>query len=221
MARKKTEAVKETEDVVIDIKNIHNERMIVTIEGKNDLILNGMSKSVRESLTDERNNKGKTIREANKWEDLITAIHWRDELPEDIEYNEKIFKALLMNNAPCIDASGFKLSLGQAVVRNELDKYSTKFDAVVNIIAPKNYIPVTFATHFVEEKLMSPKRGSIVLARRSHFQGWKADVVVECMKGGPFSPEQVVQVINLAGFGIGIGSGRKIGYGRYKVVGVH
>ncbi len=220
MARKKTEVTKEPEDRVIDIKPIEMEQITVTIQGKNDLILNGMTKKARESLTDERNDKSKTLRESNKWEDLITAIHWRDELPEDIKYDEKTFRALLKNNAPCIDASGFKASLGQAVVRNGLDSKATKFEAVVNVIAPKNYIPVTFATHFVEEKLMSPKRGSVVLTRRSHFQGWKADVVVEIMKGGSYSAEKVVQIMNLAGFGIGIGSGRRVGYGRYKVVGV-
>ena len=32
-----------------------------------------------------------------------------------------------------------------------------------------------------------------------------------------YSAEQIVNIINLAGFGIGIGSGRTSGYGRYHV----
>lgn len=32
--------------------------------------------------------------------------------------------------------------------------------------------------------------------------------------------ENIVNIINLAGFGLGIGSGRTSGYGRYKVVAV-
>lgn len=35
-----------------------------------------------------------------------------------------------------------------------------------------------------------------------------------------YSLDQIVNIINLAGFGIGIGSGRTSGYGRFQVVGV-
>ena len=35
-----------------------------------------------------------------------------------------------------------------------------------------------------------------------------------------FSIEQIVNIINLAGFGNGIGSGRSSGYGRYHVEGI-
>lgn len=38
--------------------------------------------------------------------------------------------------------------------------------------------------------------------------------------GDEISPEQIVNIINLAGFGLGIGSGRTSGYGRYHVDGV-
>ena len=40
------------------------------------------------------------------------------------------------------------------------------------------------------------------------------------LDGGAYSLEQIIQVIGLAGFGGGIGSGRTSGYGRYHIVGV-
>ena len=36
-----------------------------------------------------------------------------------------------------------------------------------------------------------------------------------------YSAEQVLNIINLAGFGIGIGSGRSSGYGRYHIESVN
>jgi hypothetical protein len=159
-----------------------------------------------------------TPEKRNQREDIITSMHWRDPLPD--QYDEKTLERLLKENAPCISAFGLKKSFGQAVVRNEIDKYSTKFDASVNIVAPGNLIPITFAEHFVDEKLMSPKRGAPVLSRQNRFTGWKATFTVQYMDGGSYSAEQIVQVINLAGFGLGIGSGRTSGYGRYHVVGV-
>lgn len=203
---------------VITIKPIEINTMRITIEGDSDLILNRMNKRTVEMLTDQRKDKGKTIREANVWEDIITSMHWRDPLPD--QYDEKTLERLLKENAPCISAFGLKKSFGQAVVRNEIDKYSTKFDASVNIVAPGNLIPISFAEHFVDEKLMSPKRGAPVLSRQNRFTGWKATFTVQYMDGGSYSAEQIVQVINLAGFGLGIGSGRTSGYGRYHVVGV-
>ena len=203
---------------VITIKPIEINTMRITIEGDSDLILNRMNKRTVEMLTDQRKDKGKTIRDVNVWEDVITSMHWRDPLPD--QYDEKTLERLLKENAPCISAFGLKKSFGQAVVRNEIDKYSTKFDASVNIVAPGNLIPITFAEHFVDEKLMSPKRGAPVLSRQNRFTGWKATFTVQYMDGGSYSAEQIVQVINLAGFGLGIGSGRTSGYGRYHVVGV-
>lgn len=205
-------------ETTITIKPIEINTMRITVEGDSDLILNRMNKRTVEMLTDQRKDKGKTIREANVWEDVITSMHWRDPLPD--QYDEKTLERLLKENAPCISAFGLKKSFGQAVVRNEIDKYSTKFDASVNIVAPGNLIPISFAEHYVDEKLMSPKRGAPVLSRQNRFAGWKATFTVQYMDGGSYSAEQIVQVINLAGFGLGIGSGRTSGYGRYHVVGV-
>lgn len=205
-------------ETTITIKPIEINTMRITVEGDSDLILNRMNKRTVEMLTDQRKDKGKTIRDVNVWEDVITSMHWRDPLPD--QYDEKTLERLLKENAPCISAFGLKKSFGQAVVRNEIDKYSTKFDASVNIVAPGNLIPISFAEHYVDEKLMSPKRGAPVLSRQNRFTGWKATFTVQYMDGGSYSAEQIVQVINLAGFGLGIGSGRTSGYGRYHVVGV-
>ena len=204
------------EEKVIFLRPINKKTMTVTIEGDSDLILNKMNKRTVEMLTDQRKDKGKTIREVNPWEDIITSMHWRDDLG-DIDYTMDTLKDLLTNNAPCISAFGLKKSFGQAVVRNEVDKYSTKFDACVNILAPGNLVPIKFAEHHVDEKLMSPKRGAPILSRQNRFAGWEATFTIQFMDGGSYSEDQIVQVINLAGFGLGIGSGRSSGYGRYHV----
>ena len=67
---------------------------------------------------------------------------------------------------------------------------------------------------------MSPKRGAPVLSRQNRFCGWSADITVQYVDNGAFSLEQIIQVINLSGFSMGIGSGRTSGYGRYHVTGV-
>lgn len=193
---------------------------IISIEGDGDLVLNKMNKrNERTLLADDR----KKVKEVpNKWEDIITAIHWRDGLNVEDTYtecSEGTMIDLLERNAPCITAFGLKKSFGQAVVRNEIDKYATKFDNAVNVVADRGLVPITFAEWSVDEKLMSPKKGSPVTVRLNHFSGWKAEITIK-YTDHVYSLEQIVNIINLAGFGLGIGSGRTSGYGRYHVTGV-
>ena len=169
-------------------------------------------------LTDERKDKAKSLEKPNEWEQIITSIHWLNGKPQ--EFSQASMEDALQNNAPCFTAFGIKKSLGQAVVRNELSQYATKFDASVNVLGHGDgLIPVRFTEHHVDEKLMSPKRGAPILVRLNRFSGWSADIVISYIDN-VYSEEQILNIVNLAGFGIGIGSGRSSGYGRYHVTGV-
>ena len=207
---------------VIELKDMRHatKTAIVTIEGDGDLVLNCMNaRNTRALLTDDR----KKVKEApNVWEDIITSIKWRDELPTADTYhdcNEQMMGDLLKNNAPCISAFGLKKSFGQAVVRNEIDKYATKIDNALNVVADKGLIPITFAEWSIDERLMSPKKNSPVVVRLNHFSGWRASFRIN-YTDNVYSISEIANIINLAGFGLGIGSGRTSGYGRYHVIDV-
>lgn len=190
----------------------------ITIVGDGDLVLNKMNDPTVRSLTDARKDKAKSLEKPDVWECIITSMHWRDGKPTD--FSEEGLIDALKNNAPCISAFGLKKSFMQAVVRNGIDTYSTKFDASVNIVATDNLIPITFASHHVDEKLMSPKKGAPVLTRLNRFSGWSATFNIQYIENGSYSLEQIVSIVDLAGFGLGIGSGRSSGYGRYHVANV-
>ena len=201
----------------IEMKNIEPKTMIIHIEGSTDLVLNKMNAHTIRTLTDARKDKAKSLEKPDEWEQIITAMHWRDGTPTD--FSEEGLKQALVENAPCISAFGLKKSFGEAVVRNEIDKYKTKFDANVNIIASNNLIPIRFTEYNLDEKLMSPKKGSPVLTRLNRFTGWSADITVQYLDN-VYSEEQIINIVNLAGFGLGIGSGRSSGYGRYSVTSI-
>ena len=198
----------------IEIKRIDVKQVTVKIVGYGDLILNKMNDVSARQLTDQRKNKAKDMEVPNEWEQIITALHWRDGKPTD--FSEQGLIDALKNNAPCITAFGLKKSFGEAVVRNEIDKFKTKFDPSVNIIAKGNLVPIKFTEHYIDEKLMSPVRGKPVLVRMNRFSGWSAEFTIQFTEN-VYSLEQIINIINLAGFGLGIGSGRTSGYGRYHV----
>lgn len=206
-------------EAVIDLQQIRPVEIMVTIEGDGDLVLNKMDDPTARALTDQRKDKAKSLAKPNPWEKIITSMHWYNGKPA--EFTEETLKQCLNPkvNAPCLTAFGLKSSFQDAVVRNEIDKYSTKFKAGVNIIAKGGLVPIEFAEHFVDEKLMSPKKGSPVLVNLNRFTGWSATLHISMLQT-VYSIEQVINIINLAGFGIGIGSGRTSGYGRYHVTDV-
>lgn len=214
---KKGEKIMKNEKT-IEVKPIVINTATITIVGDSDLILNKMDYYTEQLLIDARNDRSKSLEKPNEWGVKITKMRWRDGTPT--EWSEEGFEKALRENAPCISAFGLKKSFGQAVVRNEIDKYSTKFDAVMNISAKANLVPIRFTEHYYDEKLMSPKKGSPVLTKQNRFSGWSADITITYLDSGSFSLEQIIQVINLAGFSMGIGSGRSSGFGRYHVQGV-
>ena len=202
------------EENVIELKPLGNRFIEVTIAGDSDLVLNKMNDVSTKMLIEKRKDKAQSTEKANIWESIITSMHWRDGKPED--FSEKGLLEALKNNAPCITSFGLKKSFGDAVVRSEIDKYKTKFDANVNVVSKGGLVPITFVEHSIDEKLMSPKKGSPVLAHLNRFSGWKATFTVSFMQN-VYSAEQIVNIINIAGFGLGIGSGRSSGVGRYHV----
>lgn len=199
---------------VIELKPLGNRFMEVTIVGDSDIILNKMNDVSTRQLIDKRKDKAKDLGKINVWECIITSMHWLNNKPTD--FSEEGLKKALTENAPCITDFGLKKSFGDAVVRNEIDKYKTKFDAGVNLMSKGGLVPIKFTEHFIDEKLMSPKKGSPVLVYINRFSGWKATFTVSYMES-VYSAEQIINIINLAGFGLGIGSGRSSGFGRYHV----
>jgi len=201
----------------IDAKIKH---MIVKIEGDGDLVLNKMNaRNERMLKAPDR----KTIKEVpNMWEDIITSIHWRDPINKGNLYetaNEEMMHELIQTNAPCITAFGLKKSFGDAVVRNEIDKYKTKLDNALNVIAQNGLIPIQFESWSYDTRLMSPKKGSPLTVYLNHFHHWSAEFQIDYLDH-VYSRDQILNFINLSGFGGGIGSGRTSGYGRYHIVGV-
>ena len=204
-----------SKEVNLELKPIKIKTATFHIVGETDLELNKMNDPTARALTDARKGKAKAKESPNYWEEVITAMHWRDGKPT--EFTEESLKDALKNNAPCLTAFGFKKSLGEAVIRNGIDKYSTKIDATVNVIAKGGLIPIKFASHEIVEKLMSPKRGAPVLSKINKFSGWSADITIQFVDTA-YTIEQIADIVRMAGFGIGIGSGRRgDGYGRYRV----
>lgn len=209
-------------DRIIEVKPPHIQLATILIEGDSDLVLNKKHARTIRSLTETKKGK-KTVKETpNVWEDIITALHWRDGYPESIkdtyrDITESTLREMLENNVPCISSFGFRKSFCDAVVRGGVDTYSTKFAFAVNV--QQELEPIKFSEHYIDEKLMPIAKGGQELVHLNRFSGWSSQIHIAYTEN-VYTLDQIVNIINMAGFGIGIGSGRSSGYGRYHVVGV-
>ena len=206
----------------IELKDIEVKNAQVFIVGDSDLILNKVNARYERELRD-IDLGAKTVKEVpNMWEDIITAVKWNIPYPVVDTYkemDEETYRYMLQNGKPCISSYGLWKSIGDAVVRNEIDTYATKVKNAVNIIANDNSIPINFAEAYVDSKVMPLKKGGHTITKLNRFTGWNCDFTIRYTEN-VYSLNQIINFINLAGFGLGIGSGRSSGYGRYHVVDV-
>lgn len=202
---------------VINVAPIVIHTATIKIVGDSDLILNKMDYYQEAKLVAIQTNQPVPTDPPVPWRIIISKLNWRDGEPTD--YTEEGFKKALVENAPCIHAYGLKNSWGEAVTRNGIEQYSTRFKANVNILAKGNLIPIEFTENYIDEKLIAPRKGKPpVYTQLNRFTGWSAEVTIQYLN--EYSLDQIVQIINLAGFSMGIGSGRSSGYGRYHIEGV-
>lgn len=206
----------------VELKSIEVKNAQVFIVGDSDLILNKVNARYERELRD-IDLGSKTVKETpNMWEDIITAVKWNIPYPVADTYkemDEETYRYMLQNGKPCISSYGLWKSIGDAVVRNEIDTYATKIKNAVNIIAADNSIPIDFAEAYVDSKVMPLKKGGHTITKLNRFSGWSCNFTIRYTEN-VYSLNQIINFINLAGFGLGIGSGRSSGYGRYHVVDV-
>lgn len=206
----------------VELKPIEVKNARVFIVGDSDLILNKVNARYERELR-EIDNGGKTVKEnPNVWEDIITAVRWTIPYPVKDTYkemDEDTYRYMVEHGKPCISSFGLWKSIGEAVVKNEIDTYSTKIKNAVSILANDNSIPVDFAEAYVDSRVMPLKKGGHTITKLNRFTGWKCDFLIRYTEN-VYTLNQIINFINLAGFGLGIGSGRSSGYGRYHVVDV-
>lgn len=205
---------------VIEIEQIEIKTARVKIVGDTDLILNKTNARYERECAAVAAGKTVTKEQPNDWEDILTAVRWDKPFPVPTqELKEEHYRYMLENAKPCISAYGLYKSFGDAVVRNEIDTYATKIKNAVTVLSNNDLIPINFAEASIVEKLMPLKKNGHTMAKLNRFSGWDAEFVIRYTEN-VYSLNKIINIINLAGFGLGIGSGRPSGYGRYHVADV-
>lgn len=219
MAKSKTISLEPLEENVVKVE----------LEGDTDLILHPRSRYYLQSeIWKQTHDKGEDLpnifkQGKNKWEGLITSIHWMKPIQfhdEDIQlYSEEEWKDYMENNRPGILTMAFAKSFKESFItffKDSTGKAGTDFTRGVNIA--ETIVPIEFSSVRIEEAIVPTKGigGSTVYCGCNVFSGWKTEITVSCPKV-VLPLNTLVQIISTTGKYIGIGTQRANGYGRYHI----
>lgn len=217
---------------VITLNPIKVSNFTVCIEGDSDLILCKKARSFElPEMFKQSHPKGTQMpaelsQPYNVWEKLITSIHWAKPITLHDDdwslYSEEEWNEYMTKNQPLILGKAFQDSLKEAFIscgfKESTGRAGTDFRRTVSI-APT--IPVTFSGVVADEHLaMTSGLNRVnVLTQANVFSGWKCEIPITSLESA-FPKQTIIELFNMAGTFIGIGSRRGEGYGRYHVVDV-
>lgn len=209
---------------VVELQKLNIKHVKLRIEGISSLIPHAWSSKAKQEMLDKQMKKAKQAKQAkDPWMDYCESLYWLTpkpyngkELPSpgDKTYpTEKDIKKAKFG----FPAVGFKCSMVTAV---------TSMSNITKVAARQAF---HIDGEFVEiigypvmrEDTVRLQPGTADLRYRGEFKTWEADVTVS-FNANVFSADQIINLLSVAGFGVGIGDWRpeKNGdKGRFLIVG--
>lgn len=202
---------KEEEVKLISIPEIKIKEANITIIGDSSLIIHKFSEKAKAEILNKQMKKAKAAKEAKMpFLDFIQSLHWMTEMPETEGKNEeelqKIFEKALKDGAKFgFPTTGIKQSAISAAYRGGLAKNKVSLQGAFHIKGELAEIQGELTMR--EDYCKIPMGGADVVYRGEFKEGWTSTFTV-MYDEGVISLEQIIQMINLGGFSVGIGEWR-------------
>lgn len=217
----------------IELESISPSRIRIAVEGTSDLVQCKLPRSFElQEIFKQSHPKGTKIpavycQPYNLFERLITGIHWLNPIPFHDEdnslYTEEEWERYMKENKPCILSNAWLGVMERAVIscgiKDAIGKNATDFKNTVSCapLTPIDFAQAGYDQHLAPAKVMGKPVN--VLTQQNVFTGWSAKVELSFLHT-VFPAETLVAILDAAGKSIGVGSRRREGYGRFKVVSV-
>lgn len=204
-------AKKEETIQMISIPEIKIKEANVTIVGDSPLLINKFSEKAKREILDKQMKKAKKGKEAKiPFYDFVQSLHWITEMP-DIENKaeeeiKELFTKAVENGAKFgFPTVGIKQSAISAAYRGGLAKNKVSLQGCFHIKGELAEIVGELVMR--EDYCKIPMGGADIVYRGEFKEGWKSTFTV-IYDESAISLEQIIQMINLGGFSVGIGDWR-------------
>lgn len=196
---------------LISIPEIKIKQANITIIGDSPLLINKFSEKAKREILEKQMKKAKKAKEAKlPFADFIQSLHWITPMPEIEGKTEdelkEIFEKEIENGATFgFPTVGIKQSAISAAYRGGLAKNKVSLQGAFHIKGELAEIVGELVMR--EDYVKIPMAGADIVYRGEFKEGWKSTFTVTYDEG-VISLEQIIQMINLGGFSVGIGDWR-------------
>lgn len=195
--------------VAISVPRMDRRTVELTLVGDSPLISHRWSEKAKQMMLDKQMKKASPGKAAkDPWEDFCDSLYWITEQPkpatqEDIEGASFGFPAVAFKSS-AVGACRFA------------DMKMTEARGAFHVVG--EMIPIE-GTPRMREDMVRVGMGTADIRYRGEFPEWRCTIQI-VYNANAISPEQIVNLFNVAGFGVGVGEWRpeKDGsYGRFHV----
>jgi hypothetical protein len=198
------------EPLTLNIPKIDVRQMQIRLVGDSPLISHAWSEKAKRQMLDKQMKKAKTAKEAKEpFADYVESMYWLSEKPA--KPTEKDI-AVAKFGFPCV---AFKAAAVGACRFSDGIKM-TEARGAFHVVG--EFTPIEGSPK-MREDMVRVGMGTADIRFRGEFDPWATELIVS-YNGAALSPEQIVNLFNIAGFGVGVGEWRpeKDGsYGRFHV----
>lgn len=191
----------------------------ITIIGDSNLIVHAWSEKAKREMLDAQQGKksGKRKEYKNPVADFIRSMYWLDGTPHipdgaTEEEAEQIFNDAIAKGARFgFPAVAIKKAAVSAAYRQGLtkDKVSANGSFWLNGIDDMEFVEIeSDEPPVMREDMVKIGMGTADIRYRGEFHNWKCRCRISYLKGGVFSLENIISMINLGGFCCGLGEWR-------------
>lgn len=182
--------------IELDVRSVK-----VTVVGMSPLMTNRWSEKALQMMEDKQTGKAKKAKEAKNPEECFLAAQYRD---EDGNY--------------ALPASAFKKAMVSATTSIK-DKTFPKTIVRQSLFVRGDLLPLRIEKEPEMDERAVRLRGTADLRYRPRFESWECDLIID-YNAAAISLEQVINLLNLAGFAVGVGEWRPErdgSFGRFSV----
>ena len=211
---------------IIEIKPVENVSTIIRIVGDTPLIVHNFDEKAKREILEKqmKATKTKSREPKNPIGDFINSMHWICGKPDTTyaSVTENDFYVAVENGAKFgFPVTAIKQAANSAAYRNGLVKNQMALRGAYFIdgVGPNQLAEIKGDIPVMREDMVKIISGADI-RYRGEFNNWHMDLTIRYNKNGPYSLEQIINLINLGGFCCGIGEWRpeKDGqYGMYHV----
>lgn len=208
---------------VIAIRPLDIKHVTIRIVGDTPLIVHAWDEKAKKMMLDKQTKATKTAaREAkNPVSDFINSMYWLT--PKPTEPTEEAFEAAIKAGARFgFPATGFKQAAVSGAYRYDWAKDKMSFRSAFFIESENGMIEIVSDPPIMREDMVRIGNGVADIRYRGEFRNWSAVLPISYNKGGKYTLEQIVHVINAGGFNVGVGEWRPErdgDFGRFHVEG--